>query len=432
MKYSAFIFEDYSFDKSRNTIIMNYSFDGQLHFEERITWQVDATNYNEDVLERVLYSLWLMCGISYYKAYVPPKIIIKKGSISKAQKDFFDETYIQGLAQFFYTNSIDWQGIVDFPFDAKVKIKKPEKTNSEGTLVSIGGGKDSIVAAEVIKSVDNEFDCWSVNQAKRFKPIAQKLQSNMLSVTRTIDPLLLELNSKDALSGHVPITAINSFIGLALAVLLGKQRMAWAIESSTDEPNTTWRGLEVNHQYSKTSHFERAMQNYIREFIAEDLEYFSALRSVTELRIAEIFCKNYLDKYQGLFSSCNANFTIGKNDELAWCGKCPKCAFVFTLFAPFLNKDKLIAIFAGNNIFADPGMQGTLEELIGINGHKPLECVGEIAEVRKAMELAKKTGQYPELDQFSYPFEDFDYKKWGPNSIPSDIEPRIKKFICSL
>lgn len=432
MKYSAFIFEDYTFDEIRNEIVMKYSFDGELHFKERISWQVDSINYNPNILDRALFGLWLMCGVSYYKAYVPSKIIIKKGSLSREQKEFFDEIYLHGLAQFFYTNSLDWKGHIDFPFDTNNGMKLDESTNSSGSLIAIGGGKDSIVAAETIKSLDDDFDCWAVNQSKRFEPIAQKLNSKMLPVIREIDPKLLELNSKDALSGHVPITAINSFIGLVLAILVGRQRMVWAIESSTDEPNTIWQGLEVNHQYSKTSYFEQAMQNYINKFVAKDLEYFSTLRSITELRIAEIFCKNYIDKYQGLFSSCNANFTIGKTDELAWCGKCPKCAFVFTLFAPFLDKNKLVSIFGGNNIFADPDMKGTLEELLGIDGHKPLECVGEIAEVRKAVELAKKTDQYPELKQFNYPFEDFDYKKWGANAIPSELEPGIKKLLLNL
>lgn len=432
MRYGSFVFEDYSFDEAKQEASLRYSFDGQLKFEEKISWNVDSTNYNPAILERALFGLWLMSGVSYYKAYVPRSIIIKKGSLDKYQKEFFDQIYLNGLAQFFYTNQIDWKNLIDFPFDkAKQKLDKLPSHGS-GSLVAIGGGKDSIVAAELMNCLGGEFDCWSVNQAERFEPIASKLGQNILNVKRSIDPKLIEINAKDAYNGHVPVTAINYFIGVVLGVLTGRQSLVWAIESSTDEPNTTLQGLEVNHQYSKTSFFEERMQHYIGNYIATDIECFSILRPLSELRIAEIFCNNYLEKYQGLYSSCNANFSIGNNRALNWCGKCPKCAFIFTIFSPFLKKEKLLELFGGKDIFADPDMKGTLEELLGIDGHKPLECVGEIAEVRAAVDMARRSGRYPELAQFDFELKDFDYKSWGPNSIPASIESKLQEIIKGL
>jgi 7-cyano-7-deazaguanine synthase in queuosine biosynthesis len=336
-----------------------------------------------------------------------------------------------GLAQFFYTNQLDWYDSINFVPKTNEQYFAPP-SNGEGAISALGGGKDSIVAAEILKEAKVDTDLWAVNQAERFENLANKMNLKILSVTRKIDPLLLELNGKDAYNGHVPITAINSFIGVVLAILTGKKSVIWAIESSADEINTSWKGLQVNHQYSKSYEFEKEMANYIKKNIAKDLEHYSILRPLTELRISEIFCKNYIDKYNGLFSSCNANFSLNNNDKLNWCGKCPKCAFVFIVFSPFIKKSNLLGLFNGRNIFADEDMKPIIEELLGISGHKPLECVGEIAETRLAINMAKDTGEYPELNQFDFPTVKYDYKKWSSNSIPKELLENIKSNISKI
>ena len=430
-KYNEFIFEDYSFDLATKKARFSYSLDGKLKFTEEIIWNIEPVNYDTEILDNALFGLWIMAGISYYKTYLPNKIKIKKGKLNEEQARFFNKTYLLGLAQFFYTNQLDWHDSINFESNTSEQHFVPP-SNGEGAISALGGGKDSIVAAEILKESKVDTDLWAVNQAERFENLANKMNLKILSVTRKIDPLLLELNGKDAYNGHVPITAINSFIGVVLAILTGKKSVIWAIESSADEINTSWKGLQVNHQYSKSYEFEKEMANYIKKNIAKDLEHYSILRPLTELRISEIFCKNYIDKYNGLFSSCNANFSLNNNDKLNWCGKCPKCAFVFIVFSPFIKKSNLLGLFNGRNIFADEDMKPIIEELLGISGHKPLECVGEIAETRLAINMAKDTGEYPELNQFDFPTVKYDYKKWSSNSIPKELLENIKSSIFNI
>ena len=427
-KYQAFIFEDYIFDSTTNKAVFRYSLDGELFFTETIAWQVEATDYSPQSLDSALFSLWIMAGISYYKAYLPKKIVISKGSLSKQQKLFFDKIYTNGLAQFFYTNSLDWKGQIDFPLSAAAK-NTPIKSNGVGALVALGGGKDSIVAAELLKGVGIDFSCWVVNHGARFGAIADVLGADLVGVSRTIDPNLVRLNELDAYNGHVPITAIVGFIGVVLAILSGKKSLIWAIESSTDEPNLIWRGLPINHQYSKTSMFEKDMAEYIKSNIAQDIEYYSVLRPFSELRIAKIFCENYLDKYKAIFSSCNANFTVGNASKLGWCGKCPKCAFVFTVFSPFTSKIQLMELFGGKNLFADPELKGTFEQLLGIDGHKPLECVGEIAETRTSIAMSKKLGSYPELSSLKFDEPNYDYMSWRDSFMPKKLQEAIRQYL---
>lgn len=428
-KYAQFVFEDYEFDSATNTAQFHYSFDGQVNFTETITWQVETVGYDSQILDKALFGLWIMAGVSYYKTYVPHEIVIKKGGLSVEQKKFFDSIYLNGLAQFFYTNQLDWKNVINFPIAGK-KDEAASSIGGNGGLVALGGGKDSIVAAELMNELGQDYSCWVVNHAERFEQLSQTTGRPLLPVTRQLDPQLLKLNETDAYNGHVPITAIIGFMGVVLAILTGKKSLVWANESSTDEGNTNWQGLEVNHQYSKSSMFEADMARYIQTHIASDLEYYSILRPLSELKIADIFCNKYFDKYQGLFSSCNlANFKQGNTDQMTWCGECPKCAFVFVIFSPFLPKAKLMELFGGKNLFADEQLRGTFEQMLGIDGHKPLECVGEVAEVRTALQMTKAKGEYPELKQFDFPESDYDYQAWHTNRIPNELETKLEELL---
>jgi hypothetical protein len=94
-----------------------------------------------------------------------------------------------------------------------------------------------------------------------------------------------------------------------------------------------------------------------------------------------------------------------------------------------LKKTDLLNLFGGKDIFADEEMAPIIKELLGIAGHKPLECVGEIAETRLAVQMAKQSGQYPELSQYNFPEVKYDYRKWLNNSVPKAIYTELKETL---
>ena len=200
-KYKSFIFEDYEFDPTTNTAKFHYSFDGRVKFTETISGQVQAVAYNKTVLDRALFALWIMAGVSYYKAYAPPEIIVNRGELNTDQKEFFDSIYVNGLAQFFYTNQLDWKNRINFPA-LKQHTDPVEVTNGRGGLVALGGGKDSIVAAELMNTLQQDYSCWVVNHAERFTSLAEAIGQPLISVTRQLDPELLKLNEADAYRGE--------------------------------------------------------------------------------------------------------------------------------------------------------------------------------------------------------------------------------------
>jgi hypothetical protein len=106
---------------------------------------------------------------------------------------------------------------------------------------------------------------------------------------------------------------------------------------------------------------------------------------------------------------------------MSWCGECSKCAFVYMALAPFVPEEKLKLIWNGKNLLLDPVLEPTYRKLLGIEGDKPLDCVGDIKESRAAMRLAQE--KYPELKD-KYHFEmpkDYDFRALGSHEMPEEM-----------
>ena len=112
----------------------------------------------------------------------------------------------------------------------------------------------------------------------------------------------------------------------------------------------------------------------------------SLLRPLSEFHIARLFsqrCSAFFD----VFTSCNRAFKLDEKTRIdRWCGHCDKCRFVFLILAPFMDKEKLVRCI-GKNLLDDETQLDGFEELLGLKGHKPFECVGEIEESRIAFDL---------------------------------------------
>ncbi len=425
-QYRQFIFEDYRFDPTAKKIELDYSLDGEVKFTESYALQFDFVELNEAAVDRAVFALWIMAGVSYYKAALPDEIVVKKGGLSEKQADFFSKTYRLGLGEFFYRNQLPVKDI-RFPYgkhDESVSVD-----GLKGSLVPVGGGKDSIVSVELMRKVAASITTWRVGQNELVKPLLEVMQTEHFDVARTISSNLIELNGQGAYNGHVPITAILSCLAVVCALLSGRQDVAFSNEWSAGEGNVEYQGVQINHQYSKTLEFERDFQEYLANFVTPSVRYFSVLRPLSELRISEIFCSKYMGKYAGTFSSCNRNFKQGNEHPFTWCGECPKCAFVFLVFSPFVPKAKLIDLFGGRNLFESSQLAQTYQELLGLTGHKPFECVGEIQECRQAVVMARTTGEYGQLEQWQFEDPKLDYTIWQPALIPVDIEDRLKQAL---
>jgi hypothetical protein len=420
--YTNFIFHGYHFDKATKTLKLNYGFDDQLKFTEEYIFDFPLVNYSEQVLDRACQNLFFLAGVSYYKAYRTEDIRIDHGQLDPTGVKFFAEVYQKGLGEYFYVNKLSPK--TEVPFVANAPEQKPIEHRSNGGLViGIGGGKDSLVSVELLRHQPH-VATWSLGHRSQMEPLVRMIGLPHMWVERKIDPLLLELNNHDALNGHIPISAIFSCVGTIVAILSGRRDNVVSNENSSNEPTLRYDGVDINHQYSKSLAYEQLYQKYLAHCFGDSLRYYSFLRPFSEVRIAAMFSELGFKKYKSVFSSCNRAYIQG-SDKMSWCGLCSKCAFTFLALTPFVERKELEKLWH-KNLLLDPVLVTTYENLLGISGDKPLDCVGEVKESREAMRLAQK--QYPGLSyEFDIP-KGYSYQNTAPHSMPEELYTLLERY----
>ena len=245
------------------------------------------------------------------------------------------------------------------------------------------------------------------------------------------------LNRQGFLNGHTPFSALAAFSSLLAARMYGLSYIALSNESSANE--STVAGSTVNHQYSKSFKFEMDFHRYRERYLPGSAYYFSLLRPLSEFQIAKYFAGQ--KQYHRVFRSCNAG---SKTDS--WCGRCPKCLFVYLILSPFLESREVEAIF-GRNMLEDVSLRPTLEQLIGMQEEKPFECVGSRDEINTATVLAidrmeregkalpallafyKDSGMYEAYRAAGDPFSTYFDEE---NLLPGPLKELVRKACASL
>ena len=327
--------------------------------------------------------LHLIAGVSYYKAAVPKDIQVDYTTLDRDTAALLDEIYRHGLGEFAYRNGLDLDGHIRFPHGDAVVADAPALGLRRHALTAIGGGKDSLVSIEALRTAGVDQTVTWIGNSQLIAACAARTELPTLNLGRALAPKLFELNQQGAYNGHIPVTAVNSAILVLAALLQGVDQVVFSNERSASYGSIIPGTGEVNHQWSKGWAFEQAFGEHVQRHVAADLHYYSLLRPLSELAVARQFAKT--DRYDAHFSSCNRNFHIlGERPVNRWCGVCPKCHFVFLALAPFMPKPRLVRIF-GRNLLDDMAQAGGFDALLEYQDHKPFECVGEGQESRAAL-----------------------------------------------
>jgi UDP-N-acetyl-alpha-D-muramoyl-L-alanyl-L-glutamate epimerase len=377
-------------------VSLRYALDDQIEFVEEYDLPIERplTGADRQRVDGLLTLLHWVAGVSYFKAALPSKVSCETGNPPPAAANLLEALYSEGLAELAYTNGL--------PGIPRPRFVGGASSTSTGTiaqpadtprriLVPVGGGKDSVVALEIVRRSGMELALFSVGDAPPIARTVEVAGLPRLLVTRRLDPGLRALNEAGAVNGHVPITAIVSCVALLTAVLNGFDGVAMANERSASAGNVVWDGVEVNHQFSKGLRAERLLSAALAEVApkaGEDsprLQIFSVLRPASELTITRAFAR--MERYHRAFTSCNALFRLDPGLRGAsWCCDCPKCRFVFLALAPFSEPAHLREIF-GQDLLDDERQFEGFALLTATGGHKPFECVGEEQESLAAMRL---------------------------------------------
>lgn len=385
-QFPEFIYERAGAVETAGRIDLTYTFTIPGLKTFRPTWSIPKSPQfpgralDDAVVQRLIFSIGMVELISYWKITCSPTVRIRAGALDAECAAWWKKQYFYGLGEFFYVNSI--QAIESDFMTLLSEGRQTEGTSKpialEGCLIPIGGGKDSAVTLELLRSSRASNACFIINPRGATLETARVAGydgQSVLALSRTLDPGMLELNRQGFLNGHTPFSALVAFSSVLTAYLNGKRYVVLSNESSANE--STVQGSEINHQYSKSVQFEEDFIRYEQRYIGSGVSYFSLLRPWSEFQIARYFSQ--LKPYHAIFRSCNAG-----SKQNIWCGKCPKCLFVYLILSPFLTTDELTAIF-GRNLLEDKSLLPLLEKLTGLLPEKPFECVGSREEVNTAI-----------------------------------------------
>ncbi|NCU38974.1 hypothetical protein EOL96_08100 [Candidatus Saccharibacteria bacterium] len=414
-RYKTFIFEDYSYNRAIDTAEFHYSFDGERHFTERVQFTT-VSDYDQAILDKALWLAFLVIGTSYYKTFPTRQVVFARHDVSERDAELLNSVYHDGLSQFLFENNLTPDDMA--VFSAGNKQDQPMSYSPKGTLLLQSGGKDSLLLSTLLDQNNTTYSTMMVSSTDSYPSVLDDVGvGSPRIIKRIIDHEALKQTAADGgLNGHVPVTYIVLALALIDAVLHGEHTILAAIGNEGSEAHQWVGELAVNHQWSKSWAAEQLLADYVQTTISPDIRVGSPLRSLSELRIAELFVEKSWNKFGHRFSSCNlANYMQGKNnDELRWCGECPKCANSFLLFAPFVEPIELKNIFGGINLFTKPSLLDTFKGLLGVDGvMKPFECIGEIDELRKAYHMALDRGYEPL--PFTVPQSNFDKDREYPS-----------------
>jgi hypothetical protein len=424
----VFRYVGYDVDAGSNSITCRYEVGGE-RFTERVTFPAGG-DWRAEAVQRAARWVFLLAGVSYYKTVAPPAIDVSGHDVTPDEADFLRMYYVEGLGEFAYKNGLDL-GALEV-LGASGTPPSPLATARSGrALVPFGGGIDSIVTVELMRSEVEQALFIVDRRGARFEAIETAARATGLPVVRAereIDAQLLAGRST-WLNGHVPITAIISAIALVAAALEGRDEVVMSNEWSASSATIEVDGRSVNHQFSKSFGFETAFRSQVSTPLG--IEWYSRLRPYSELLIARRFAT--LDRYHRVFRSCNRAFHLDPAQRLDhWCGVCDKCCFIDLILSPFLSRATLDEVFDGLEPLANESLRDRFEALLDLDGErrKPFECVGDVTECRVAVlmtaaradradqrlvhDLARATraaGALPSADDLLHPI--------GPHFIPA-------------
>lgn len=424
---SSFTFGTYEVDTKRSIVTFTYRVEFKSGIVKTFTDQLFLKDVSpeswekvpKEVLEPTLQALLLMIGINYWSAFSTRNIRIEGFTLTREQARFWDSLYLNGLGEFFYLKQIDFRNLIVFPYDDSATTPTPARfERPTRALLLNGAGKDSILSAEMLKASGMPFDFFAFSPTPAHKRIAKLVGSKTISIRRRRDPWI------SVLAGTYPSVSTFTFTATLVAELLGYDSIISSNERSADFGNLNYLGLPVNHQWCKSSEAEKMINDYIQTFITPNISTHSLLREYSELEIVRRFVS--YPKYLYDVTSCNAYFGEPRFVQPFlrtnyWCNRCPKCVFLFACFSAFLPKKEVVGIF-GADLYTKKRLLPTFKRILGIEGFKPFDCVGEPEEMILAMHYASRRKEYsgePVMKLFEEHFPpNYDFNKLSQRVFP--------------
>lgn len=397
MEQERFVYTQFRVEEDHRTVRFEYQVEhaGELHeLTESLSFPITLKDTPEQL--RSLRALHLALGVSYYKTFLQP-VIIHPYAMDEAEAFFWNNAWRHGLGEFLYNNQLPAERLAKFAPQEGQQFDGQTAGVVQGALLGIGGGKDSIVAGELLKAINvplTGFVMATGEQLGQAGMVAQAMDVPLHAVNRQLDRKVSELGRMPGgFRGHVPISLIFGLVGTALAIATDTAYVVVANEASASIPRIMWNEQTVNHQWSKSYESEKALQSYIQTKVAATVTYFSAIRQLTSIGVAKLFAN--FPQYFEAFTSDNSVFRIDpeRRPPGRWSLESPKSLSSCLLLAPWLSDEDVHRIFT-LNFLNESSLAKLFLELTGVEGQPPLDCVGTVEELVLSVNLLARSGRY--------------------------------------
>jgi hypothetical protein len=436
---NQFIYKSYEIIESDEQLRVHFVYelresDKSTHFHHRIILKKDAKISTDFAMQNIVFHIGLAEAISYYKIAAPKKFYIACATLTQEQKEWFKKLYFNGLGEFIYLNKIDvtQDTLVEFISADEPHFLKIKRETTPRAIIPIGGGKDSLVSYELLKDALPDALLFSMNPIEASKAILDAHPERALVLKRELDmEKILDFNRRGYLNGHIPFSSVVGFISIWLGLLTKSRYIVLSNEASANEENIIYNGQKINHQYSKSFEFENDFRYYVKQFITDDVEYFSFLRPLDEIHIAQLFSR-FAKEHFFTFRSCNVG---SKKNE--WCGKCPKCLFTYIMLCNYIDDATLQKIFS-KDMLDDASLRKLFDGLSKSDALKPFECVGTYDEVNYALTQKYKSYSKEQLPKLLKEYKgeahnyDFRVDLQNNNNLPELFKEILREKISKL
>lgn len=268
---------------------------------------------------------------------------------------------------------------------------------SVGVLSFCGGGKDSLVMMRLLERARIPFSSLAYSHSIYGRPALQhtligQLLNHTSAVRRHqqwifddfVDSPVLELHPElDVRTLAAAETPSSLFAAIPLVLAHGYRCLVVGHERSADTGNLIWTetGEEVNHQWGKSLEAEIMLEGYLRRELVSNARYCGLLKPIYDVTIFNLL-RHDLAAVPATHS-CNV--------QKPWCGRCPKCAYVWLNYMAYLPSDLVTSIIP-ENLFDLAENQLAFRQMLGFGDHTPFECIGEVPEARLAFEMCRRKG----------------------------------------
>lgn len=363
------------FTYNKNGIRFHYCIDDQ-DYSVFNSLKVSKITLNDRIKDWVSANVGMSYLVDLCTVCLPQKVLVCVKEISIGDLSFWKDSFEGFAIERIYDEKLkvkfppsEWKKSIA-SHHRQLKLRLPHNPNK--ILIAISGGKESLTMLKMFEGRDKllfflqypDRTWYFANKAyqelsERFETF--KVRSDVSSTNR----LCKEYGCETYSLLVVPQIIFNAlyFCDRFKYILMGN-------EYSANFGNTVFHGIPVNHQVDKTINYFIKINAYLSKHLTNGPRYFSPFFGFYEYALSEKWLQH--PKYFDIWTSCNNSSSVHN-----FCCKCPKCAFIYAITLPFIEKAKIEKLF-WRDMLNDLGLY---KPLMDFDATKPVECVGEKKEV---------------------------------------------------